>query len=126
MKKSKLSLGITLALCLSSTQAFSQELVSDGQFSAPSLQEAQTSSESTHWQVSSIDDAGIFNPTSSQYLSHDTINNIGFVNAGAKLSQSLHTALDMQSTYTISAKVGWRNDSDAYNLKLVLGLMANS
>ncbi|MBQ4810097.1 discoidin domain-containing protein [Pseudoalteromonas luteoviolacea] len=118
MKKSKLSLGITLALCLSSTQAFSQELVSDGQFSAPSLQEAQTSSESTHWQVSSIDDAGIFNPTSSQYLSHDTINNIGFVNAGAKLSQNLHTALDMQSTYTISAKVGWRNDSDAYNFKI--------
>ncbi|KZN54445.1 hypothetical protein N474_01640 [Pseudoalteromonas luteoviolacea CPMOR-2] len=118
MIKSKLSQYITLALCLSSTHAFGQELVNDGQFNALSLQEAQASSESTNWQVSSADSAGIFNPTLSQYSSHETINNIGFANAGAKLSQDLLTPLDMQSTYTVSANVGWRNDSNAYNFKI--------
>ncbi|MCF2859967.1 discoidin domain-containing protein [Pseudoalteromonas sp. SMS1] len=122
MNKSKLSHYITLALCLSSASAYSQELVNDGQFNALSIQEAQISTESNFWLASPSDGAGIFNPTLSQYTSHESINNVGAVSASAKLSQNLHTTLDLQSTYLISAKVGWRNDSDAYNFKIGLSV----
>ncbi|MDK2594103.1 fibrinogen-like YCDxxxxGGGW domain-containing protein [Pseudoalteromonas obscura] len=118
MKHTKLSHYISAALCVASLPTLGQELVQDGHFNALTVQEAQQSSESLYWLSSPSTEAGIFNPTLAQYGNHDVIDNIGFVKSGSKLSQNLQVPLDMHSTYLVKAKVGWRNDSDAYNFRI--------
>lgn len=84
----------------------SNELLVNGDFSSPSLNEGAVSQTSQSWIFD--DQSGIFNPISTHY--YDAVDNVGFIGPNGKMSQSLGKPLLPGERYYLILDIGSRID----------------
>ncbi|KZN38164.1 hypothetical protein N474_01170 [Pseudoalteromonas luteoviolacea CPMOR-2] len=120
MKTKSVAKWVAVVLGVSCSVAQSQELILNGDFSAQGLNESETSVTADHWLFSNSGQAGILNPSVHHYSNESEINNIGFAGPSSLIMQDLGAPLDLNSTYRVRVKLGWRENADAFNYKIGL------
>lgn len=100
-------MSFTWLLCsLMSFGVVGNELLVNGDFSSPSLNEGAVSQTSQSWIFD--DQSGIFNPISTHY--YDAVDNVGFIGPNGKMSQSLGKPLLPGERYYLILDIGSRID----------------
>lgn len=122
MKKTLKLLCYTLAL--SSVITHADELIIDGGFDEPSLNDGEFTTSSSYWIFDSTNQLGIWNPNDyhSSFYPDMAVGNVLFLNAERTALYNTGQVLTEGETYNLSVEIGKRMDTSTENVEINLNV----